>query len=348
MPRLVLRTPNHVGDCVMSLSAVGALRDLFRESHISVLAPEALSGLYKYHPSVDEVIDLKQHHGFASVSAAKGALEQSGGGYEIGILLTDSFSSALGLKLAQVTNIYGYPDNGRTLLLSGSAESTRSIHRSKRYTDLVSYSARKFWANPYWVDEVQFEHPQIFLREVERNAALTTLKSRGINPESGFVAIAPQAVAESRRWGIEKYAELARLIVTELNLRVGLVGAPEEHSAGEDVVRLAGEQVYNLCGATRIRIAIAVLEVARGFVGNDSGVAHLAALAGIPIVVLSGADDPAVTSPLSDHKTVIRRDQLECIACVKNTCPKSGSDHMRCMTEISVQEVFESLRARLS
>lgn len=353
MPKVVLRSPNHLGDAVMALSAVGALRDLFKDSQISVLAPDSVSGLFKRHPSVDETLQLKsgESHGMKSIGATRAALGAVGDGFEIGILLTDSFSAAAGFKSAAVTNSYGFSANGRRPLLKASLKpppkSGARIHRSKLYQRLVRFAAEKFWANPYWVKDVNFERPEIYLSEVERLSAAGILE-RGNVSDDGFVALSPRAVAESRRWGLDKYSELARKIVNELKLSVALVGSADDKEDGDALQERVGTGVINLCGATKVRGAAAILERARAFVGNDSGLGHLAALVNIPLVILSGADDPAVTSPVSDTKKIIIQSQLECISCVKNECPKTGDQHMRCMSEISVAEVFDALRVSLS
>ncbi|MCH9032616.1 MAG: lipopolysaccharide heptosyltransferase II, partial [candidate division Zixibacteria bacterium] len=58
MPKLIVRAPNHLGDCIMALPAISALRELFQESQINVIAPDFVSGIYKNHISIDNVISL--------------------------------------------------------------------------------------------------------------------------------------------------------------------------------------------------------------------------------------------------------------------------------------------------
>lgn len=353
MPKLVLRSPNHLGDSIMALSAVAALRDLFKDSHISLLAPDSVSGLFKRHPAVDETLQIKsgESHGLKSIAATRAALSAAGDGFEIGILLTDSFSAAAGFKSAAVTNNYGFSANGRRALLKASLKpppkSGALIHRSILYQRLVRFAAEKFWTNPYWVKDVMFDRAEIYLSEIERSSAAGILDRGGVS-EAGFVAISPRAVAESRRWGLDNYTELARRIVNELGLSVCLVGSSDDKEYGEILQERVGTGVINLCGATKVRGAAAILERALAFVGNDSGLGHLAALVNIPLVILSGADAPAVTSPVSEKKTIIIRSELECISCVKNECPKTGAQHLRCMREISVAEVFNTLEVTLT
>ena len=141
MPKLILRSPNHLGDSVMALSAVGAIRDLFKDSQISVLAPDSVSGLFKRHPSIDDTLQIKdgEHHGWKSVSAVRAALNAAGGGFEIGILLTDSFSAAAGFRFAAVTNRYGFSANGRGALLKASLKpppNTGAAHRRSAFAGI--------------------------------------------------------------------------------------------------------------------------------------------------------------------------------------------------------------------
>jgi lipopolysaccharide heptosyltransferase II len=356
MPKLIVRSPNHLGDSVMALSAVGALRDLFRDSEINVIAPDFVAGLFKRHPSVDNVLVLREgaHHGYKSISATRNVLRDAANDFEIGILLTDSLSSASAFRLAGVTNVYGFRGNGRRMTLTAALpELKNTIHRSVRYQNLVRFAARKFWKNPYWVNDVIFERPEIYFSDIERTAARAILERSSVidsaSDEQSFVAISPQAVAESRRWGVENFGALAKRVVRELGMRVVLIGSKADHDAGELVRQHAGEEgVVNLCGSARIRGAGALLECAAAFVGNDSGLAHLSALVDVPLVVLSGADNPIETSPISEQKTIIEKAELNCIHCVRNSCELSGDDHMRCMREISVEDVFSALKSRIA
>ena len=105
------------------------------------------------------------------------------------------------------------------------------------------------------------------------------------------------------------------------------------------IVQDASIGAINLSGKTSLRESGAILAGASLFVGNDSGPAHLAAAVGTPLVVLSGADDPQETSPISKRKRLVRLAELECISCVKNKCPLKGKDFMRCMEDITVDMV---------
>ncbi|MBN4057120.1 hypothetical protein JYU19_02305, partial [bacterium AH-315-J21] len=175
----------------MALSAIGALRDLFQDSEINIIAPDFVAGLFKRHPSVDSVLSLKDgtHHGFKSISATRNLLRDSGDDFEIGILLTDSLSAATAFKFSGVTHIYGYSGSGKALALSGSlTPSSAIIHRSKRYQNLVRFAALSFWENPYWVKDVKYEDPEFYFSDVERAAAKAILERAGVIENSNDTA----------------------------------------------------------------------------------------------------------------------------------------------------------------
>ena len=142
----------------------------------------------------------------------------------------------------------------------------------------------------------------------------------------------------------EKYAELIVRLNTEYKLTVILCGTEEDREAGDSIMeKVQSDQIYNFAGKTAIRELASIMSRAQVFVGNDSGPAHLAASVGIPIVVLSGADDPKSTSPMAVDKKLIYMDQLECISCVKNKCPLKAEQYMSCMELISVNTVIEKI-----
>jgi ADP-heptose:LPS heptosyltransferase len=121
-----------------------------------------------------------------------------------------------------------------------------------------------------------------------------------------------------------------------------LVGGADDRSAGEEIVEsIGGGNVFNLAGKTSLRESAAIMLRGRLFIGNDSGPAHLAAAVGAPLVVLSGADDPKETSPISNQKRLLYLSHLKCISCVKNKCPLKGEEHMACMRGISVDMVMK-------
>lgn len=338
MSKIIIRTPNHLGDSLMAQPATAAFAAGRISDDIYLLIPEWAEPIYRSIPDVLLILVENQYlHGLKAITYQSDLLKKEN--YNVGLLLTPSFSSALIFYLAGVKTKIGYKGDGRSLLLNDVLDprNVAAMHRSVRYRKLLEHYGR---------EDLTIAPPHLTVMNPAVEEAVNILADIGVDLKKGFVAIAPRAVAASRRWGSGNYGALAKRIIDELNLDIVLIGATNEYAAGQEIAG-SNSRVFNICGKTNIETAGAVLSIARLFVGNDSGLAHLAAAVDTPLVVLSGADKPSETSPISDKKTVVIKNHLDCISCVKNDCPKKGDDYMRCMKEITVDEVLSAVTARL-
>ncbi|UCD16944.1 MAG: lipopolysaccharide heptosyltransferase II [Candidatus Zixiibacteriota bacterium] len=337
MGKVVVRIPNHLGDCIMALPGILSLIASRPEDEFHLLAPMWAESLYRSAGSFTFLpVHQSRLHGLPAIRYQVPLLRQ--GRYDTGVLMTPSFSSALIFLLGGVKHRYGFAADHRDFALNHPvAGYPVTRHRSDEFVKLLE---------SFCNDTLTVDLPRVEVSPAAQSGALTMLEKTSVDLRSGFAVIAPCAIARSRRWGADNYAQLARRLVRDLGIGVFLVGTREEFDDGE-IIADADKNICNLCGQTDIELAAAVLAQARLFVGNDSGLAHLAAAIDIPLVVLSGADNPAETSPLSRKKTVIIKDHLDCISCVKNACPLPGDQFMRCMRGITVDEVFNAASVRL-
>lgn len=336
--KILIRTPNHLGDCIMALPMINEAREAYPGSSVTLLVPENLFDLFNPNPAVDEIIKIpEQHvHGLIAVMKIKDLIAERQ--FDTGFILPPSFGAAAGFKLGGVKNRIGYIADGRRLLLTKPLPlptPLNATHRSELYFNLLRRGAGV---------DIDYVQPKLFLNDADVDGAVTLLTGFGVDEGEDYAAISFRAVAESRRWGEENYTALVKHIVTQFGLKVILLGTNDDRKVGEKICAAAGaREVANLAGKTSIREVAAILSRARFFVGNDSGPAHLAAAVGIPIVVLSGADDPAGTSPMAAHKQLLYLKDLDCISCVKNKCPLRGDQHMQCMTGITVEMVTAAI-----
>ncbi len=333
--KLIIRAPNWVGDAVMAMPAVDNAREMTGADHIAVMARAATAPLLANHPDIDRVvlIDDKKSRIRGPQQAANLIREDR---YDVGVLLPPSFSSALIFKLAGIKGRIGFAGEGRSFLLTRAVKiPDEPKHRARQYLHLMEQLTGR---------KPVFRNPQVYLSHEDIQRGEDALKKQGMNYDDTYIAISPQAVAESRRWGTERYGDLAKRLADVVGCKVMLLGAGADAEAGEAVRNHTPSAAVNICGETDLMAAAAILSFARLFVGNDSGLAHLAAAVGCPVVVLSGPDDPSETSPLTDKKKVIIKD-IDCISCVKNVCPKSGDNFMRCMKLIRVDEVADAAKS---
>ena len=335
----IIRIPNHLGDCIMAQPAVRVLSRIAGDSTIGLVLPEWAEAIYKDIDNAELIfIPHRYLHGLKGIKYQTEILKKYR--IETGILLTPSFSSALIFFLGDIKKRWGFAGQGRSFLLEPAVRGYDefTLHRADKYRALLETALD-------W--RLNTGRPEIVPGGEAEEKAAQLLNENGLTEQDKLIALAPQAVAESRRWGTDNYRALADRLTREWGYKIILLGSEAEFGAGEAVAK-DNDSVVNLCGRTDIETAAAVLSRAALFVGNDSCLAHLASAVDISLVVLSGADNPVETSPLSDKKTVIIKDYMDCISCVKNRCPRRGDDFMRCMTDIPVDEVFEAAKIYLN
>ena len=123
-----------------------------------------------------------------------------------------------------------------------------------------------------------------------------------------------------------------------------ILGSEKDHANAQQIVEQAGDGVVNLCGKTELVDAVDLLSICRAAISNDSGLMHVAAAVGIPVVGIYGSSTPDYTPPLSDRASVVYH-RLECSPCFKRRCHLGHSD---CLPGITVDEVWMQLNNQLN
>jgi heptosyltransferase-2 len=328
--KVVIRFPNWLGDCIMASPLIGALHDSFPDWKISLAIRPQFVSLFANDPRLEEVIALDDKGGRFRLFRYFPIAEQvSKRGFELALILPESFSSAFIFYLAGLPLTLGYRGDLRSFMLSKTIPHPENvIHRTKKYLNFVNVLGGKL--------DKQY-HPRIYSSEDHKNQAERL--TRGIEH---YVVINPFSRAPSRRWGKQKYAELASRIKAELDLNIVFSGAPDEAGVIDEVGRMAGVDYLNIAGKSDLMTSYEIMKKARVYVGNDSGGAHLAASSGTYTLSISGADDPDETRPLAKHGKVVRGD-LPCMPCVKNICPRKDVPN-ECMQVVDVEQVFSAVR----
>lgn len=325
----IIRAPNHLGDCVMALASLQSLPDGLK---YNLLVPHWSEPLYRHLPGAKlHLISAGHLHGPSAIMHQRRIVRKASA--DRGLLLTPSFSSALIFALAGLKKKSGFASDGRGFLLTDPIDAAMApAHRAEKY---------RFMLETFFAQKLSSGIPRIIISPPAFSETARLVEQLGTGETGRYIVIAAQAVAASRRWGTANFADLAGRLIERFGIKIVLLGATAECRAGEEI-RANHKDIVNLCGQTDIETAAAILSRAILFVGNDSGLAHLAGGVGVPLVVLSGADNPKETSPLAAKKTVIIKNNLECISCIKNNCPLPGEKFMQCMKQISVEEVFEA------
>lgn len=324
----MVRAPNWLGDAVMALPAMAALRTAFGDRTLALAAPPSIAPLFREETDArpDEILTVDKATEVATLRASR---------VDLAILLPNSFRVAWACRAAGIADRWGYRVPGRWLLLTRSVRRPRGrAHQSLYYLHLV---------RALGVDAPD-RLPRISITGQTRARVDALLERTGVDCRAPVVGIAPGAAyGHAKRWPPDRVAALVARLGTRGAVCV-LVGAPGDRTAAREIESSlgAGARVVNLVGRTDLRLFAGLLAACDAFVSNDSGAMHLAAAVGVPVTAIFGPTDDRVTAPLGDHDVIIH--QVFCRPCMLRDCP---IDH-RCMRGISVDAVFDAVTRRLA
>jgi heptosyltransferase-2 len=180
------------------------------------------------------------------------------------------------------------------------------------------------------------------ISETRKTDAADFLRSSGVREVEPVVALCPGSInSRAKRWPAEDYASLADRLIDSRH-QVLLIGSADEADVTREVTKRMRNDPVVLTGKTSLEQITAVLSLVDLVVTNDTGPAHLAAALGRPTLVIFGPTNPLTTRPFAPEAEVLRHPP-DCAPCMLRDCP---IDH-RCMTAITVDEVFEHSEAAL-
>jgi heptosyltransferase-2 len=323
----MVRATNWLGDAVMSLPAIRAIRGVFPRAHLAVVARPWVADLYARERSIDRVIPypLVKGLGGRREFAAKLWAER----FDCAILLQNAFDAALITWLAGIPERIGYNRDGRRLLLTRAipVPEPGDIPRHERFYYLELLRRAALMERLPVVEEIRLEGA-----DEARESGRAELRRLGINgPVAG---VSPGAAyGNAKRWLPERFAEAA----ARLDMPVLVFGAQSERPLCNEVAsRLAQAKVpvNNLAGETKLRDFIDMAAACSVFLTNDSGAMHVVSALGVPTVTVFGATDETGTGPTGQLARIVR-EHAECSPCLLRECP---IDH-RCMTRVTSEQV---------
>jgi heptosyltransferase II len=332
--RVVVRGPNWLGDLVMATPAIREIGDAWPDARVDVAVPAGLAPIVSLLDPRVQAVPLAGRTGLGAVGRHAAQLRE--GRYDLAILFTNSFGSALAMQRAGIPERWGYRRDARGWLLTRAvgvrAVTRASTHHADYYAALV--------------DALGLSRPPLELHvQLPRDArdeASALLQAAGWDGRAPLLACAPGAAyGTAKQWPPSMVAEVASTWIADGGA-VALVGAPADRAAVRVVVeRARGDRarVLDLVGATSLRALAGVLGLASRVLANDSGAMHVAAALGTPVVAVFGPTREHATAPLGPHRILTH--EVWCRPCMLRECPL---DH-RCMTRVTPARVVDALRS---
>jgi heptosyltransferase-2 len=328
--KVLVRATNWIGDAVMSLPALRAIRGRYPDAYIAVLAKPWVAALYEGEQSIDAIIALEGQAGRRDFAVKwKQARRLRRERFDLAVLFPNSFESALLASLSGAGRRIGYARDGRTPLLTDAIATPRSgeIPRHERFYYLEMLRRAGLIDAIPAVSEIRLDGAD---QAAQRGREI--FRTRGVNLP--VVGVSPGAAyGGAKRWLPERFAEAAGRLADSVGGSVAVFGSGGERAMCEEVATAGGGR--NFAGATTLREFIDMTAACDLFLTNDSGAMHIAAALGVPSVTVFGPTDETATGPAGAAARVVR-EPVECSPCKLRECP---IDH-RCMTRVTVERVI--------
>jgi lipopolysaccharide heptosyltransferase II len=308
---LVIRV-DLIGDVVLSLPAVRALKRAYPEAEIDFLALSASAGILANEPEIAHVLTFDPYFwrrwlGLMRPRAWREAnsflRKMHDRRYDLAVSISGDIASIVA-RLSGARRRVGYAEEAYPYLLTDPVPGGRygtPMHEVRYVLALAEAAGAEVLASDrrlsLWVDGESTKQVAGMLAD-----ARTTRGRQG-----SVITVHPGARnGQAKRWPTGHIAALATRLARELDALVVLTGAPGEASLAEAVERQCAGDVVNLCGKTSLPELAALLASSDLVISGDSGPMHIACAVGTPVVALHGPTDPAISGPTDPGAKVLR------------------------------------------
>ena len=314
--RIVARSPNWLGDAVMSVDAVRAFKYGRPDAHLSVLTPSKLAGFWRRVDGVDEVIEIEKEESVFSVA------RRLRGRFHVAVLFPNSLRSALEVWLARIPVKVGFQGHYRQWLLD------HTIAEGKR----PPANQPVHQADVYW---------RIAARcGAEDRPPVSPLWKP--NRKERVIGLCPGAeYGSAKRWPADQFRQFILQLNEEVDCQWVIVGTSADTPVAKKIAS-GIPNVTDLTGKTSLEDLMDLLSRISVLVTNDTGTMHLADFIGTPLVSIFGSTEPTFTGPRGSRSVVIRQ-KVECSPCFLRECPID----FRCMEEIPMDKVIQAVKISL-
>ncbi len=339
--RILIRATNWVGDAIMALPAIRAVREKFPQATVSILGRPYVLDIYRDQEIADELIAYDwtgAHKGFGGRAKLVQDLRKKQ--FDAALLLQNAFDAAWLAWRAKIPERIGYARDGRSWLLTKAVPVPKAgeipAHEKFYYLELLRRAG--------WIESVpEIEWISLGVAQEKREAAEKVLVAAGAQTGRTRIAVgAGASYGSAKCWPPDRFAEALNRVASERDCDVVLFGTVGEMAVSNAIAAGLKKNPIDLTGKTAIADLPALLSRCSLFIGNDSGAMHVAGAVGLPIVAIFGPTDPHGTVPVTPRCTVVQQKPY-CSPCFLRRCP---TDH-RCMKAVTPHMVEAAALAGL-
>jgi len=317
----------YLGDVLLSTPTLRALKATYPTARVTALVNRGTDEILAANPDVDEIMPLDRG---SIIEQWRFAISVRRRGFDLVIDLTDGDRAAILTWMSGALVRIGFNAEqrwtGRCYTTAVSADPV--AHRIER--DLTALTPLNIVAT----DRV----PRLWLTHKDEALADELLSKLGLRSDQSIVILQPGARYWFKAWPTDRFAELADRLTDQFGCQVLVGGSQQEQDLTQLVVKQAKSRLISIAGLLTIRTLAALLKRAALFVGNDTGVMHIATAVGTPVVGLFGPSNPREWGPRGGPAEVIYKG-LDCRVCFHPMCERGEQN---CMQLITVNEVMKA------
>ncbi len=322
---ILLIRPGGIGDAVLLAPTINQLKNSYPDVTITVLAERRNAGVFALVPAMDRVSCYDLPTEFLAALRKR---------YDV-VIDTEQWHrlSAVAARLIRAQIKIGFSTNERQRMFTHAVAYSHDDYEKASFFALLA---------PLGID-LPIQNTSGFLAiPPDTDTVVSRLLVRQSVMDRKLVVIFPSASIVERRWGVERFRQVAE-IMTSRGYCVVVVGGGEDQLEGEKIVAGGG---LNLAGRTTLAETAAILEQSQLLISGDSGILHIAVGLDVPTVSLFGPGRALKWAPRGDKHLVLNK-HLPCSPCTTFGTTPPCPYNARCMQEITVDEVVESALALL-
>jgi ADP-heptose:LPS heptosyltransferase len=322
-----------LGDFILALPVLETLRGAFPKAKLVIMGFPRILELVDQRFYADEILSIDQR-GMASFFFRGGsldrALSQFFSTFDLLVVFGKDGEGTLIGNLKQVCQ-------GLIFHINPFPEWIERIHS----TDHLLRELTRYGFSP------SKKIPRLFLTEKDKDWGISFFRVKGLTEQerSKAILIHPGSGSKKKVWPLEGFLKLTHYFQKHFTCRIlivlGPAEGPEVQKAFEEMEwELGSTAPFLVKGLSLLKLA-SVMEGCQLFIGNDSGITHMAAALGLPTIAIFGPSDHKIWSPRGE-KVFVARKEMNCSPCSQERfvlCKNS-----ECLREVGVEDVLEGLR----
>jgi predicted lipopolysaccharide heptosyltransferase III len=322
-----------IGDTVLATPSLYALKRFLPHARVDILLEDWVAPVLEGFPYVDNVITLKAK---STTARARIALQLRAARYDVAYNLHGGTTATLLTRASGAKRRVGLTTYQYGRLYTHLAPPPAQLWKREK-----THSVEQQLALLGWTGVPVTDRPPTHLAVVEHAAASVSvrLQSAGWDGQQPLAVIHPAAAFATKQWATDKFAEVAAQLYDK-GFAVVVITAPREAELADWVEALSLVPVIRFSDLSLPEVT-ALASRARIFVGNDSGIAHIAAAVGLPAVVIFGSSNIAHWGPWATRPAEVVREEMECQPCHGYYCEKFAQPE--CILRVPAERVMAAV-----